>query len=110
MGNPGMGGFGGGMMGGGMMMSGGTAITVAGQFIFVVQGNTLFQFALDDLHLVRQASLMPTMQPGMQPRGGNTLGGFSGFGGGGQPTPDASRPRPMPDARAVWSCAIEYQS
>ncbi|MDQ3812432.1 MAG: cytochrome c [Armatimonadota bacterium] len=36
---------------------GGTAVAVAGSFIFVVQGNTLYQFALDDLRLIRQVSL-----------------------------------------------------
>lgn len=48
---------------------GGTAITVSGPFVFVVQNNMLYQFSMSDLKMVRQAPLGPMPDPmmGMNP-------------------------------------------
>lgn len=64
------------MMGGPMQprppapMMGGTAITVSGPFVFVVQNNMLYQFSVSDLKMIRQAPLGPMPMPmqGMAPQ------------------------------------------
>ncbi len=72
-GGPGPGGMGGmmsggmrpGMMGGGMSMP---AITAAGEYIYVVQGNTIYQYNAKTLKFVNKAPL-PIATP--TPSGGN---------------------------------------
>ena len=67
-------GYGGGMMGG--MMGGMPAIAASGDYVYVVQGNTLYQFSAKTLKLVNKAQLTtapasppryPSEAPGMSP-------------------------------------------
>ena len=60
-GGPGQGGMGpgmrGGMMGGGMMMPQSPAVTAAGEYVYVVQGNMLYQYNAKTLKLANKAEL-----------------------------------------------------
>ena len=67
---PGMqGGFGGGRMGMGMpMMGGGTsAIAATAEYVYVVQGNTLYQFSAKTLKQVNKAELSATQAKNIYP-------------------------------------------
>ena len=85
-GGPGGGGFGGpggmmGMMGGG---GGGTSIAATDKYVYIVRGNTLYQYAVEGLKLLAKAELPQQPRP---------QGGGGGFGGGGFPGgPDGPPP------------------
>ena len=61
--------------GGGMRAGGGASVAASGNYVYVVSGNTLFQFSVDGLKLVAKTTL-PTVE-----RGG--VDGSAGRGGGG---------------------------
>ena len=61
--------------GGGMRAGGGASVAASGNYVYVVSGNTLFQFSVDGLKLVAKTTL-PTVD-----RGG--VDGSAGRGGGG---------------------------
>ena len=74
-GGPGGQGGPGGFPGMGAMAGGGAALTAHGEFVFVVRGNTLYQFLAKDLKLVKKVTLSdepsfgPMGRPGGEPRG-----------------------------------------
>ena len=73
------------------------AIAVSGNFVYVIQGRTLYQFAVDGLKLIAQAQLGPeprdaTARPARK--------GGKGKGKGILPAPDAGLPNATPGAAA----------
>jgi hypothetical protein len=53
------------------MMGGGVAIAVAGESVYVVQGNSLYKFNADDLRLIKRVTLEagpPPGRPGVEGR------------------------------------------
>ncbi len=53
------------------MMGGGAAIAVAGESVYVVQGNSLYKFNADDLRLIKRVTLEagpPPGRPGVEGR------------------------------------------
>jgi len=83
------GGFGGqdaprpaGGQGGGRVGGGGSSVAASGNYVYVVSGNTLYQFSVDGLKLVAKTTL-PTVD-----RGGVDGSAGRGQGGGKQGRPD----------------------
>jgi hypothetical protein len=58
--------------GGGRVGGGGSSVAASGNYVYVVSGNTLFQFSVDGLKLVAKTTL-PTAE-----RGGGQGGGKQG--------------------------------
>ena len=81
---PGMGGPMG-MMGGG----GGASIAATDKYVYVVRGNTLYQYAVEGLKLLAKAEL--PQQPRPQGGGGFGGGGFPGGGPEGPPPTDSEK-------------------
>lgn len=68
--------------GGGRVGGGGSSVAASGNYVYVVSGNTLYQFSVDGLKLVTKTTL-PTVD-----RGGVDGSAGRGQGGGKQGRPD----------------------
>ena len=78
------------LLGGGR---GGAALAVSGEYVYVLHGNTLYQFAAEDLKLVKKVTLEEDrpMGPPMGPPGGERRD-FGGRRPGGPRPPGGERP------------------